>query len=71
MNRIEQYRQNLFEAQAMAVRLESEEGTTEEQIQARCSELRNHILNSEDGSNGFRNPTIAKIFNSGPRFKKL
>lgn len=71
MNRIEQYRQKLFEAQEITVRLEAEETATEEQIQARCTELKNHILDCESGSKGFRNPTLAKIFNSPPRFKKI
>lgn len=70
-NRIDQYRNNLFECQERAVRLEAEEGTTEEQIKKRCEELRNHIIDSESINNRFRNPTLQKIFSAPPRFRKV
>lgn len=71
MSRIDQYRKKLFEYQERSVRLEAEEGTTEEQIQQRCTELRNHIIDKESVNNRFRNPKLHSIFNSPARFKKL
>lgn len=68
---IDQYRKNLFECQQRAVRMEAEEGTTEEQIQKRCAELSNYIIDKESINNRFRNPALHRIFNSPPRFKKL
>lgn len=68
---IDQYRKQLFEAQERSVRMEAEEGTTEDQIQKRCAELRNQIINAESINNRFRNPALHRIFNSPPRFKRL
>lgn len=70
LNRIDQYRKNLFEAQERTVRQEAEEGTTEEQIQQHCAELRNHTIDSESVNNRFRNPELTKIWNSPPRIKR-
>lgn len=65
------YHKHLFECQERAVRMEAEEGTTEEQIQQRCAELRNHIIDSESMNNRFRNPALHRIWNSPPRFKRF
>lgn len=70
-SRIDEYRERLFEAQRRAVITESDGQMTEEQINARCEELRNIIFNAENSNNRFRNPALHKIFNSPPRFKKL
>lgn len=69
MNRIEQLHQIIFEAQEKTVRMENEE-FTEEQIQARCAELRNYTIDQES-MNHFRNPKLKAIWESGPRFRKL
>lgn len=70
-NRIDEYRKKLFECQERAVRIEAEEGITEEQIQKRCAELRNYTIEKESMNNRFRNPKLHAIWNSPPRFKKL
>jgi len=70
MNRIEEYHKHLFECQENAVRKECEEGTTEEQIKARITELKNHIIDSESVNNRFRNPALHKLWNSPPRIKR-
>lgn len=70
-NTIEKYRQRLFEAQRIAVIQELPEEATEDQINQRCTELKNQIIDSESVNNRFRNPALHKIFNSPPRFKKL
>ena len=66
---IDQYHKNLFECQERAVRLEADEEVTEDEIQKRISELRNHVINSEAINNRFRNTTLHRIWNSKPRFK--
>lgn len=63
-NRISQYHKALFDAQEKTVRMESAEGATEEQIQNRCIELRNIIIDNESLNNGFRNPRLSKIWAS-------
>lgn len=67
---ISEYRKNLFECQERAVRLENEEWT-EDQIQQRCQELKNHIIDSESINNRFRNPALQKIWSSPPRMKRF
>lgn len=70
MSRIEQNHKLLFECQEKSVRMENEEWT-EEQIQQRCAELRNHIVDAESVNNRFRNPALHKIWNSPPRIKRI
>lgn len=70
-NRIEQYREHLFECQARAVRSEADDDVTEEEIQKRIIDLQNHTIERESVNNRFRNPALHRIFNSPPRFKKF
>lgn len=70
MSRVEQYHKQLFESQERAVRIENEDWT-DEQVQQRCIELRNHIVDSESVNNRFRNPTLQKIWSAPPRFKRF
>lgn len=70
MSRIDEYRKQLFDAQEKAVRIEHEDWT-EEQIQHRCAELRNYIINSENINNRFSNKAIQKIWESPPRIKRI
>lgn len=71
MNRIEEYRKHLFEAQRMAIKIESDEELTDEQIDKKCAELQTQIINNESINNRFRNPVLQRIFTSPPRFKKI
>lgn len=71
LNKIDAYRKRLFEAQRIAVIQESNEDLTEEQINTRCNELKNQIIDAENMNNRFRNPALHRIWNSPPRFKKL
>jgi len=44
---VQQYRTRLFQSQERTVRMYNPD-MTEEQIQERCAQLRNHIINSEE-----------------------
>ncbi len=71
MNRIDEHHKHIFELQVNAVKTEMDENATEEQINTRCEELKNIILDGESMNNRFTNPALQRIWNSKPRFKKL
>lgn len=64
MSRLDEHHTKLFEAQEKAVRIEADGELTEEQIKTRCVELKNYIIEKDTMSNEFRNPKLAKIWNS-------
>lgn len=64
MNRLDEHHAQLFEAQEKAVRIEAEGLLSEEEIKAKCTELRNYILEKDTLNNGFINPKLTKIWNS-------
>lgn len=70
MSKIEEFRKHFFECQASAVRRESSDDATDEEIEKRTAELKNYTLQKESINNRFRNPALHRIWNSPPRFKK-
>lgn len=64
MNRLDKHHEQLFIAQEKAVRIEADGALSEEEIKAKCNELKNYILEKDTLNNGFINPKLIKIWNS-------
>lgn len=67
-SKIEEFYKNLFTAQERTIRMMAEEGTTEAEIMARVTELRNYVIDSDSMNNSFKNDKLNKIWKGKRKF---